>query len=54
MVQHLDRGFVREVRVVDDQRDRGAIAGGQEQAAERSNHPVASERALQRRGRRGH
>ena len=53
VVQDIDRGFVREVRVVDDQRDRGAIAGGQEQTAERTDHPVASERALERRGRRG-
>ena len=53
VVQDIDRGFVREVRVVEDQRDRGAIAGGQEQTAERPDHPVASERALQRRGRRG-
>jgi hypothetical protein len=54
VVQHIDRGFVRQVRVVDDQRDRGAIARRQEQAAERANHTVTSERALQRRGRRGH
>jgi hypothetical protein len=54
VVQHIDRGFVREVRVVDDQRHRSAIAGRQEQAAERTDHPVAGERALQRRGRRGH
>ncbi len=53
MVQHIDRGFVREVRVVDDQRDRGAIAGGEEQAAECTDHLVAGERAVQRLGRRG-
>ena len=52
-MQHIDRCLVGEVGVVDDERDRSATGGGQEQAAERADHLVAGERALERLGRRG-
>ena len=52
VLQHVDRRLVGEVRVVDDQHDRRAVAGRQQQAANRPDHLVASERLLGRSGRR--